>query len=61
MVVIVSHTNRVLRKIFRPKDRKWREDGEDCIMRNLVTCMLHQMLLHSRISDTFQVNSKRVK
>jgi hypothetical protein len=32
--------NRVLRRIFRPK----REAGEDCIMRNFITCMLHQIL-----------------
>jgi hypothetical protein len=28
--------NRVLRRIFGP-DRKWREAGEDCIIRNFIT------------------------
>jgi hypothetical protein len=36
--------NRVLRRIFGPK-RKWREAGEDYIMRSLITCMFHQILL----------------
>jgi hypothetical protein len=35
--------NNVLRRIFGPK-RKWREAGEDYIMRSFVTCMLHQIL-----------------
>jgi len=25
--------------------RKWRDSGEDCIIRNFITCALHQMLL----------------
>jgi hypothetical protein len=32
---------RVLRGIFVPKGRKWRETGEDCIMRSFITCTLH--------------------
>jgi len=27
-----------------PRGRKWREAGEDCMMRSFITCMLHQML-----------------
>jgi hypothetical protein len=27
------------------KGKKWYEVGEDCIMRNFVTCRLHQLLL----------------
>jgi hypothetical protein len=30
--------NRMLRRIFGPKRRKWRETGEDCIMRGFITC-----------------------
>jgi hypothetical protein len=26
----------VLRRIFRPKGRKWREAGEDCILRSFI-------------------------
>jgi hypothetical protein len=36
------YDNRALRRIFGP-ERKWREDGEDCIMRSFVTCTLHQI------------------
>jgi hypothetical protein len=36
--------NRVLRGIFGTK-RKWRETGEDFIMRSFITCTLHEMLL----------------
>jgi hypothetical protein len=32
--------NRVLRRIFGPK----REAGKDCIMRNFITCTIHQIL-----------------
>jgi len=35
--------NRVLRRIFGPK-RKLLETREDYIMRNSITCMLHQIL-----------------
>jgi hypothetical protein len=27
------------------KGRKWREAGEDCIMRSFIICTLHQILL----------------
>jgi hypothetical protein len=37
--------NRVLRRIFEPKGRKWQEAGEDCIIRSFITCMLHHILL----------------
>jgi hypothetical protein len=37
--------NRVLRRIFGPKREKWREAGEDCIMRSFKTCTLHPILL----------------
>jgi hypothetical protein len=36
---------RVLRRIFGPKREKRQEAGEDRIMRNFITCMLHQILL----------------
>jgi hypothetical protein len=35
--------NRVLRKIFGPKKKKDR--GENCIMMNFITCILHRILL----------------
>jgi hypothetical protein len=35
----------VLRRIFGLRKRKWWEAGEDCIMRNFITCGLHQILL----------------
>jgi hypothetical protein len=37
--------NRVLRRIFGPKGRKWQEAGEHCIMRSFITCTLRQILL----------------
>jgi len=37
--------NKVLRRIFGLKGRKWREAGEDCIMRSFVTCTLYKILL----------------
>jgi hypothetical protein len=36
--------NGVLGRIFEPKREKWQEAGEDCIMRNFITCTLHQIL-----------------
>jgi hypothetical protein len=36
---------RVLGIIFGPKRRKWREVGEDYIMRSFITCTLYQILL----------------
>jgi hypothetical protein len=36
--------NGVPRRIFGPKG-KWRETGEDCVMRSFITCTLHQKLL----------------
>jgi hypothetical protein len=35
---------KVLRRIPGPK-RKCQEAGEDCIMRNFITCTLHEVLL----------------
>jgi hypothetical protein len=52
-VKLVCHTkggaqtvfeNRVLRRIFVPERRKWQETGIDCIMRNFITCTIHQIL-----------------
>jgi hypothetical protein len=37
--------NRVLRRIFVPKRRKWQEGREDFMLRNFVTCMPYQILL----------------
>jgi hypothetical protein len=37
--------NRVLRRIFGHRRGKWREAGEDCIMRSFIICTLHQLLL----------------
>jgi hypothetical protein len=34
--------DRMLRRIFGPKREE--EDGEDCIMRNFITFILHQIL-----------------
>jgi hypothetical protein len=36
---------RMLRRIFRPKKRKWREAGEDRITRGFITCKLRKILL----------------
>jgi hypothetical protein len=36
--------NKVLRKIFGPK-RKETDHGENCIMMNFITCILHRILL----------------
>jgi hypothetical protein len=33
-----------LRKIFGTKG-EWQEAGEDCIMRSLISCTLHQIVL----------------
>jgi hypothetical protein len=35
--------NRVLRRIFGNRGRKWRKAGEDFIMRSFITCTLHQI------------------
>jgi hypothetical protein len=32
---------KALSRIFEPKRRKWREAGEDSIMRSFITCTLH--------------------
>jgi len=37
--------SRVLRRVFGPERGEWREGGEDCIMRSVITFTLHQMLL----------------
>jgi hypothetical protein len=37
--------NRVLKRILGHKREEEAEAGEDCIMRSLITCMLHQILL----------------
>jgi hypothetical protein len=34
--------NRLLRRIFGPKKKKWREVGEDYIMRSFITYTLQQ-------------------
>jgi hypothetical protein len=31
------------------RGRKWREAGEDCIMRSFVTCTLHHILLSCKV------------
>jgi len=37
--------NRVLRRIFEDLRRvKWREIGEDCIMKSFITCLLYEIL-----------------
>jgi hypothetical protein len=36
--------NRMLRKIFDLRRRKWRETGENCIMRGFANYTLHQIL-----------------
>jgi len=35
----------VPRRIFGPKREEVAEAGEDCIMKNFITCMLHHILL----------------
>jgi hypothetical protein len=35
--------NRVLRRIFVLRGRKWREIGDDYIMRSFITCTLHEI------------------
>jgi hypothetical protein len=40
--------NRLLRRILNLRGKKWREAGEDFIMRSFMTCTLHQILLASR-------------
>jgi hypothetical protein len=42
--------NRELRRIYGPK-RKWRDAGEDCIMRSFITWTLHHMLLRTSKDD----------
>jgi hypothetical protein len=37
--------NKVLRRIFERKRDEVERAGEDCIVRNFITCMLHKMLL----------------
>jgi hypothetical protein len=34
---------RVLGRIYGPKREKWWEVGEDCLMRNLITCTLRKI------------------
>jgi hypothetical protein len=36
--------NRMLRGVFGLK-KEWQEAGEDCKMRNLITCTFHKILL----------------
>jgi hypothetical protein len=39
------YENRVLTgEYLNLRRRKWREDGEECIMRSFITCMFHQIL-----------------
>jgi hypothetical protein len=33
------------------KGKKWRETGEDCIMRSFTTCTLHQILLGNKFKE----------
>jgi hypothetical protein len=37
--------NRMLRKIVGPKRKKWWGAGEDYVIRDFITCTLHQILL----------------
>jgi hypothetical protein len=37
--------NRALWRIFGLSGRKWRETGEDCIMRKFITYTLHQNII----------------
>jgi hypothetical protein len=37
--------NRVLRRIFGPKEMSWQENGENCIMKSFTICTLCQVLL----------------
>jgi hypothetical protein len=37
--------NRMLRRIFGYRGKKWQENGEDCNMRSFTACALHQILL----------------
>jgi len=38
--------NRALKEEYLDlRRRKWQEAGEDCMMRNFITCTLHQILL----------------
>jgi hypothetical protein len=43
-VILRVFENRVLWRIFGPK-RKWRDAGEDCIMRRFITCTVRQISL----------------
>jgi len=43
-IVHISVQERRLRRIFGP-NRKWRETGEDYIMRSFIMRVLHQILL----------------
>jgi hypothetical protein len=36
--------DRAWRRIFGPK-RKWREAGEDCVKRSIITCTLHKNII----------------
>jgi hypothetical protein len=36
--------NRVVRRMFGTRGRKWRETGEDCIMRSFLSYTLHLIL-----------------
>jgi hypothetical protein len=37
--------NRVRRRIFGSTREGWQEGGEYCIIKNLISCTLHQILL----------------
>jgi hypothetical protein len=37
--------NRVLRRTFEPKREELTGNGENCIMRSFITCMLHWIFL----------------
>jgi hypothetical protein len=49
--------NRVLRRIFGPK---WKEAGEDCIMRSFITCTLHQILSGYHVARMGQINAYEI-
>jgi hypothetical protein len=45
VVLLSAAAVNVSRKYLDLRGRKWREAGEDYIMRNFLTCTCHQILL----------------
>jgi hypothetical protein len=39
-----TYTEGIREEYLNLRGRKWWEAGEDCIMRNFITCMYHQIL-----------------